>query len=400
MEQLLKVLIADDEPNIRERIRYSIDWQKYGMEVTAEAEDGERALELAYKYEVDILLADLNMPIMNGLTLIKNIKEKLPACRVVIISGYDEFSYAQEALRLQVEDYILKPIKPNSLLEVLNKVRSSIQSHMAQTKYLEIASNHITHNTLILQEQFCREWVEGKLTKDEIVEQLQFWRLPKKVPQMMIVIRCRDLQMSQSLNLEMNHELRQWKLKNVILDMLPNRHSLIFSDPSGLVILLWEYVDEKMFTELDVDTQSELKISPTLYSETISGDFDSVPAVYQNCIRQISEESLISPIVRRAKEIIYQQYTNPGLTLEFVAHQLQVSTVYLSRLIKQELGTSFTGLVTELRIRRAIHLLNFTNLQVYEIAEQAGYESQHYFSTAFKKAVGVSPNQYRKGALQ
>ncbi|MDR4890072.1 response regulator [Fredinandcohnia sp. QZ13] len=401
MEQLLKVLIADDEPNIREGIRYSIDWLENGMEVAAEAEDGEEALELALKHEVDILLVDLNMPIMNGLALIKNIKERLPKCRVVIISGYDEFSYAQEALRLQVEDYILKPIKPNSLTEVLKKVRNTIQCEIAQTKYLEIASNHISQNTLILQEQFCLEWVDKKLSNEEIIEQLHFWELPKEVPQVMVVIRCRDLEISQSLSQGTNKDLLHWEMKKIILAALGDRDTLVFYDSTGLLfMLLWGQVDEELFSKIDMDIQSELKVSLTLYSETISEGFDSIPAVYQSCIKQISEESLISPIVRRAKSIIRQQYTAPDFTLESVAQQLQVSTVYLSRIIKQELGTSFTGLVTELRIRRAIHLLNSTNLQVYEIAEQAGYESQHYFSTAFKKAVGVSPNQYRKGALQ
>jgi two-component system response regulator YesN len=123
MQQLLKVLIADDEPIIREGIRDSIEWDKIGMVVAAEAEDGEEALELALEYEIDILLADLNMPIMNGLTLIENIRNNLPECRVIVVSGYDEFRYAQAALRLQVDDYILKPIKPKNLTEVLEKTR-------------------------------------------------------------------------------------------------------------------------------------------------------------------------------------------------------------------------------------------------------------------------------------
>lgn len=399
LEQLLKVLIADDEPNIREGIRYSIDWQNIGMEVIAEAEDGEEALEQALKYEVDILLADLNMPIMNGLTLIKNIREKLPKCRVVIISGYDEFSYAQKALRLQVEDYILKPIKPDSLTEVLKKVRSTLQALTAQTKYFEIASNHISQNTLILQEQFCREWVEGNLTNEKIIEQLHFWGLPEEVPHMMAVVRSRDLEMNQPLIQGTDKELLQWGVKKIILDVLADQHKLVFYNPSGLIfILLWGHLQEESFTEIEMGIQSNLQVSQTLYSEAISGDFDSIPAVYQSCKKKVSEESLISPIVRRAKNCIHQQYTNQDLNLQLIAQQLQVSPVYLSRIIKRELGTSFTGLVTELRIRKAITLLNTTNLQVYEIAEQAGYESQHYFSTAFKKAVGVSPNYYRKGA--
>ncbi|WP_160725060.1 response regulator transcription factor [Bacillus sp. USDA818B3_A] len=399
MKQLLKVLIADDEPNIREGIRYSIDWNYIGMEVAAEAEDGEEALELALKYEVDILLADLNMPIMNGLTLIKNIRDSLPKCKVVVISGYDEFSYAQEALRLQVEDYILKPIKPDSLTEVLKKVASNLQTMRAQRKYLEIASSHISENTSFIQEQFCRNWVDGNLAADEIKEQLQFWGLPVEVPDLMAVVRSKELEMNQPFIQGADKELFLFGMKNVILEVLEKQQKLVFTDPSDLLfILLWGQVQEESFSEIETSIESYLQVSPTLYSESISGDFAVVPSVYENCKTKVHEGSHISPMVRRAKNYICQQYTNPELTLESIAQQLQVSSVYLSRMIKQGLGTSFTGLVTEMRIKKAIKLLNSTNLQVYEIAEQVGYESQHYFSTAFKKVVGVSPNQYRKGA--
>lgn len=400
LEKVLKVLIADDEPNIREGIRYSINWQEVGMEVVAEAEDGEEALELALKYQVDVLLADLNMPIMNGLTLIKHIRESLPKCRTVVISGYDEFSYAQQALRLQVEDYILKPIKPDSLTEVLKKVSSSLQTSTAEKKYLEIASNHISQHTLFIQEQFCQKWVEGNLSGETIKEQLHFWGLPQEVPHLMVAVRTKELEKKQPLVQETDKELVLFGVKNIILEVLESEEKLVFSDPYGLIfILLWGHVSEESFSNIETSIQSYLHVSQTIYSETISGDFDSITIAYESCKRKISEESSISPIVRRAKNVIRQQYTNPELTLESIAKQIQVSPVHLSRVIKRELGSSFTVLVTEMRIKKAIKLLDSTNLQVYEIAEQTGYESQHYFSTAFKKVVGVSPNQYRKGAF-
>ncbi|MGG1678446.1 response regulator [Neobacillus sp. NRS-1170] len=401
MQQLLKVLIADDEPNIREGIRYCLDWDKIGMEVVAEAEDGEEALELALKYNVDVLLADLNMPIMNGLTLIKNIRERLPKCRVVVISGYDEFSYAQEALRLKVEDYILKPIKPDNLTEVLQKVSTKLQTQEAQTKYLEIASSHISQNTLFIQEQFCRNWMEGQLTNENIKEQLHFWGLPEESPYLLAAIRSQELEIEQPFINVADRGLFIFGVKNILVEILENQQNLIFSDKSGLLyILLWESIHEDLFSKIERSIQSYLQVSPVLFSELITGDYDAIPAVYMDCKKRLYEEYQVSPIARRAKNIIREQYTNPDITLELIAQQLQVSQVYLSRMIKQGLGTTFVSLVTEMRMKKAIKLLNSSQLQVYEIAEQVGYESQHYFSTAFKKAVGVSPNQYRKGAVQ
>lgn len=400
LQPLLKVLIADDEPNIREGIRYSIDWHEIGMEVVAEAEDGEEALELALKYEVDVLLADLNMPIMNGLTLIKKIKENLQTCRVVIITGHDEFSYAQEALRLEVEDYILKPIKPDSLTAVLKKVHQKLQTQIAQIKYLEIASNHISQNTLFIQEQFCLNWVEGKLTDEKIKEQLNFWGLPEEVPKLLAVIRIQDLEMKQPLIQGADKEAFIFRVKEIILEVLEKQHKLVFNDESGqLFILVWGYVQEEALSKIEKSIELYLHVSPTLLSTPINGDFDCVPSSYQSYKKKAHEEFQVSPIVRRAQSYIREHYTNPELTLECVAQQLQISSVYLSKMIKQGLGTSFVGLVTEMRIKKAMMLLNSTNLQVNEIAEQVGYETQHYFSTSFKKVVGVSPNQYRKGAV-
>jgi two-component system, response regulator YesN len=398
LEQLLKVLIADDEPTIREGIRYSIEWNEIGMEVAAEAEDGEEALELALKHEIDILLADLNMPIMNGLTLIKNIRRSLPNCRVVVISGYDEFGYAQEALRLHVDDYLLKPIKPSNLTEVLERTREKHKTQAAEKKYLEIASNQIIQNTLMIQEQFCRNWFAGSFIDEKVKEQLSFWGLPEENPTMLAVVRSQELECKQQLIPEGDKELILFGIKNIVLEILEKEPKLVFGDTSGLLfILLWGQDYDELFLTIEKGVQTYLDVSVTVYAEQITGNFDDVPPVYQSCLKKVYEGAPVSPIVRRAKNFITETYANPDLTLEMVAQLLHVSPVYLSRTIKQELGTSFVGLVTQKRIEKAIRLLHTTDLQMLEIAEQTGYATQHYFSTAFKKYVGVSPNQYRKG---
>ena len=120
MRRAYQVLIADDEPIIREGIRDAVDWEALGMEVVAEAEDGEEALELALSQPIDIMLVDMNMPFLDGIGLMKRMKEERPECRFVIITGHDEFAYAQEAIRLGVKDYILKPVNADHLIQVLS----------------------------------------------------------------------------------------------------------------------------------------------------------------------------------------------------------------------------------------------------------------------------------------
>lgn len=126
MSECWRVLIADDEPWIREGIRDAVSWERYQMSVSAEAENGEEAFELALKHGIDLLIVDLNMPIVNGITLMKKLRGALPQCRFVIVTGYDQFAYAQEAIRLNVDDYLLKPVDPAHLELVLENISVSL----------------------------------------------------------------------------------------------------------------------------------------------------------------------------------------------------------------------------------------------------------------------------------
>ncbi|GAE93227.1 DNA-binding response regulator [Gracilibacillus boraciitolerans JCM 21714] len=177
-----KVLIADDEFLIREGIRSSVNWSNFDMEVIAEAEDGEEAVEFALKHEIDVLLIDLNMPIMNGIAAMKHIKEKLPNCRMVVISGYDDFRYAQEAIRLQVEDYLLKPVNPTKLEEILTDLSKLLEMKEQEENYLQQASTQVQKNHEHLRQSFFLDWIEGNLSEDEVRSQLQFLDLPYDPP--------------------------------------------------------------------------------------------------------------------------------------------------------------------------------------------------------------------------
>lgn len=398
MKKLWKVLIADDEPIIREGIRSTVNWDELNMEVVAEAEDGEEALQLIEELEVDILLVDLNMPIMNGLTLTKQVRLRRPQSKVIIITGHDEFSYAQEAIRLQVEDYILKPVNTEQLQKVLTQVCNQLKIQTKQDEYLKQASTQLKKNFSLLMERFCLDWIEGRLSKDEIIEQLQFLNMPAVAPIQMSIIRWPELFKNQSLLKENDRQLFLFAIENIAVELLESYQKVLFRDQSGLLaIFLWNQVPESLQVELEKSITQFLKISIQVHFETADIQLTDVPSMYQKCKSSVYQQSHISPIVRRAKQYLQENYTNSDITLESTAQQLQVSSVYMSRIIKQELGTNFIQFLTQLRIKKAIQLLNSTELTILEIAEQVGYDSQHYFSTSFKKMIGVSPLQYRKG---
>lgn len=119
---MYKVLIVDDEPNIRKGLIHIIDWKHFGCEVVGEAMDGlEGGLEKIKELRPDIVIADINMPEMDGLEMIDAAKESVPHTKFVILTGYRDFSYLQEALRIGAFDYILKPSKIEKISAVLKK---------------------------------------------------------------------------------------------------------------------------------------------------------------------------------------------------------------------------------------------------------------------------------------
>ncbi|MUT64608.1 response regulator [Paenibacillus sp. NEAU-GSW1] len=395
MARSWKTLIADDEAIIREGIRGSIPWSELNMEVVGEAEDGEEALELAIQTQANIMLVDLSMPIMNGLTLIGHIRKELPQCKIVIITGHDEFAYAYEAIKLEVDDYILKPVNPGALTEVLRKLVQKLEQSTVNEELLHMASKQIEKNFSLLRERFCLEWMKGELGEEEMKEQLSFLKMPDVSPDRLGVIRWPEQSKGKAFFSEKDRQLLLFAIENIAEEHLRDYTAVHFRDEVGLiVVLVWGSPDNSVFQQIEAAIADYLKITVvTSFLPNTAGD---VPSLYKEAKAAVNTETRLTPFVRRTKEIIAERYSDQELSLEGIANELNVSTVYLSRLFKQEVGASFINVLTQTRIKQAIRLLSETEMTMGEIAERTGYESQHYFSTSFKKIAGLPPNQYRK----
>ena len=134
---MLKIFLAEDEVVVRETIKRMIPWEELGFELVGEAADGEMALPLLIRQQPDLLITDIKMPFMDGLTLARLAKKEIPGLKVVILSGYDDFNYAQQAIGIGVEDYLLKPITKNALIERLSEIRSRYEHEKTQKEYYE-----------------------------------------------------------------------------------------------------------------------------------------------------------------------------------------------------------------------------------------------------------------------
>ena len=133
---MLKVFLVEDECVVREGLRDCIDWARYGFSFCGDAPDGELALPQIRKLRPDILITDIKMPFMDGLALSKLVCAELPETKIILISGHNDFEFAQEAIEIGVEQYLLKPVTKASLLKTLEDVSRKIDEEREQKVYL------------------------------------------------------------------------------------------------------------------------------------------------------------------------------------------------------------------------------------------------------------------------
>lgn len=166
----IKVFLVEDEMVIRRGIKNSIDWEKEGYIFCGEASDGELAYPMIIKEKPDILITDIRMPFMDGLELCKLVKKELPNIKILILSGYDKFDYAKEAIRLGVTEYLLKPISSGKLLEALNGVSESIRREKEDKDLVRKYMEEMRENTEHEKQKFFEQMIAGNLSMADALE--------------------------------------------------------------------------------------------------------------------------------------------------------------------------------------------------------------------------------------
>lgn len=167
---MLKIFLVEDELVIRENIKKSIDWELYGFELCGDAGDGELALPMIIKLQPDIVITDIKMPFMDGLKLARAIKKEMPKVKIIILSGYGEFTYAKEALNIGVTDYLLKPVGSKMLMDALDKVGEMIYRERAEEESINQYKRGMEENVINLKKQFFMELCTKEMDTAEITE--------------------------------------------------------------------------------------------------------------------------------------------------------------------------------------------------------------------------------------
>lgn len=175
---MLKVVIIDDEALIRRGLQEIIDWGGLGFRIAGEAEDGELGLELIRSEQPDVVVTDIKMPFMDGLEMITACCREDIKTRYLILSGYDEFDYAREAMKNGVKHYLLKPVDQEELIRVLLQIKEEVQSEEQNKQYLQTLEQKLQENYAVLREKFIYELVAEKLSFQQVLEKdLEYYNI-------------------------------------------------------------------------------------------------------------------------------------------------------------------------------------------------------------------------------
>jgi two-component system response regulator YesN len=396
-----KVLIADDEPKIRRGLRTAIERLRTDMKVVVEAEDGEAAFELVRSEKPDILMIDVRMPFLNGLELIEKINAEKLDCIIIVVSGHDEFEYAQRALRLKVFEYVLKPVPQEVLAGVLGRAAEALDSGRRQRQYLAWAQDQLERNLPLLREQFLRDWLRGRLSPLELAEQARFFEVRTSGPAALALIHVLDRVLATAPSEERERRLALYAVRSAAAEQFDGFSPLwVFSDELEDIVVLCACSGGKDWVEAAARLES--RVVPSLcqalvvVQAAVPEAAQGVPEAYEALSAQVAERGSHRALVANAQSYIDAHFGEPSLDLEEVASAARISPGYLSRLLKLETGFSFVDYLARVRINKAVQMMSDPSVKVYEVAEAVGYQSQHYFSRAFKRVFGRPPVEYRK----
>ena len=179
---MFKVFLVEDEIVVREGIRKNIQWEQYGFSYAGDAPDGELALPLIRQIQPDLLLTDIKMPFMDGLALSELVRKELPRTKIVIISGYDDFAYAQQAIRMGVEQYLLKPVIKEKMVELLVSLYKKMEAEQQQREYLTMFQREAQEYEAFSRRRFFEQIVTGGLSVSEISETAKSMEIDLNAP--------------------------------------------------------------------------------------------------------------------------------------------------------------------------------------------------------------------------
>lgn len=249
--ELYNILLVDDEADVLRAMERKIDWEAMGFCLAGTAENGQEALEMAEQRHIDVVMTDIKMPYMDGLTLCRKLKENYRGMKVVIYSGFDEFEYAREAVHLEAEEYLLKPISSKDMEGVLRRIKEKLDQEFSEYRNLSRLSDYYKKSLPAMQEQLVMSILQGRVTGERVKNMLETYEMRLEAPHYVVAMLYADAKDG----IEQERQILQISLKEMAQDYLRERigfHSTMYLDEVILLFMLNEPAEvEKVLYHLD-----------------------------------------------------------------------------------------------------------------------------------------------------
>lgn len=402
---MLRMIIVDDERMIRETISAIIDWEALGIQVIGLCKNGLEAYDMILDEYPDIVLTDINMPGLSGLDLIQRITQAARETEFVILSGYGDYTYTREAMRLGIQYYLLKPCSEEDIIEVMQQVKKRCMSRRLRKQ--EIAENYMILRRL--QESVVRNLIVESMSENpnydglraKYEQFLDFKNVGYEVCRLDHVTDALWTKYTQAF--QACHNQRAEKIPAYFLQV-------------GDVLYLGFESYDYDYTELDAQMAAVCQ-PPSVYSRrSVRCLEELLPLLYnamhgrrcvkvgleRHCLRQSdeSEPVLLRPeddFVAKIIEIVRTNISDPELSLKMISEKhLYMNVDYVSRKFVKATGKKFSAFLAETRIETAKKLFAAEpGISVNTVAGEVGCgNNPQYFSQLFKKMAGMTPTEY------
>lgn len=381
----MKLLIVDDQLSLHRYLDKVMDWMDLGIADVKHAYDGEEAINMIETLHPDLMIMDIHMPLLDGIESLKRIQHLDKVPRTIILSAYDQFSYAREALRLQVSQYLLKPVDAGLLRDALSELiqqstsdaKQLVRAELERTVYSEQLEGDSLINfenglaLLSIQRFAIVTFEDSKPSKNNYSTLLQ-----EQSAISIHCVMCCNNRKEQVVLVGGGEELTSNHLRELVESVVEK--VALATPPCTLAVGISSMAQAQ-----------DAAFLPTLIAE-------SARAVHASATETISK---LQDAVWRIKRYVESEFQE-DLTLQSVADRFEIDKYQLSRAFKQEFGINYWAYVTQVRMKKAAELLVATNWKNIHIAEHTGFLDESHFCRAFKKHFGVTPKEYRTSPIQ
>ncbi|MEN6315713.1 MAG: response regulator [Clostridiaceae bacterium] len=413
---MLKAVIVDDEKRIRDGMKMLIKWEDHGFVIIGQACDGIEALEICRREKPDLVITDIKMPRMDGLLLTSELKKMDRSISIIILSGYNDFSYAKQALKYGVNNYLLKPVNKGELRKELDKIRYDIMSMLSHE---EEVRQDITN----LKDLFLITLINGDISKEEAFKDPSNRNIGLENAKSLCVcimdIIGRTIHNNEIS--ESDESTKKSMIRNEMGELLGATKSRHFCEYSkGRYCILAKSMDIPLKTEQLVEDSQEIvntvkkhcdidsiiAIGDIVTSvEDLNASYNRAASLLEMRTGACSIEKVLYYLPSNSSADIVEilmfinKHYAEELSLKKLAEVFYINPAYLGQLLKKETGAYFYELLNKIRVENSKKYLHDNVYSIQRISEIVGYKSTNHFCKYFKEIVGRNPADYKKNYL-